>query len=583
MLLSGDPQADGFALAVLVCEALAAERTRRGRALAVVGTAALLAALLGAVQLLPALEVARVGRPDGVPLVEAQHFSFPPLRLIELAWPGAFGAPYSSDWLLHRLYDEGTGLDYEPWSAGVYVGLATPLLVLVALARPHRSRREIALAALLGASLAIAFGAHTPLFAAFFARVPGARQFRYPEKYLFVTTLAACALGPRGLDAVAARPRRALGAGAGALLLLAGAWLMAPQLGGALLDAVGRAGAVTPGRAAATLAACARRAVAVAAALLLPLALAAAGRLSPRGLRAVLAALVVVDLFAASLPLADYVPAELYRETPPPTALMRARAAGPVRLYRPRYADFSVDGAAAAALARGTLRPDCGVEDGIAQLDAYEIFPLPTEQLLWRALAREPLRLLHIMGARFVLTSSSLFAPRPGLSLVRAWPELQLTLGEVAQPAPRVYLARDARVADDAGTAALLAGADFVPGASAVLAAGPDAAAARASGSCTLVEDDIERLRLSCTSDAPSYAVVGDAFFPGWRATVDGRAAPLLRANLAMRAVPVAAGMHTVELRYQPAHFRVGAVLSALALALCALLLWRSKTGWVKK
>jgi hypothetical protein len=577
MVLAGDPQAVGFALALLVCEALAAERVRRGRAFIVVAGGALGALLLAAVQLGPALEVAAVGRPGGVPLVEAQHFSFPPLRLIELVWPGAFGTPYSPDWLLHGLYDEGSGLDYEPWSAGIYVGLATPLFAVAAVARRRRSRRDIALFLLLSGSLLIAFGWHTPLFAVFFNHVPGAHQFRYPEKYLFVTTLAACALAARGIEAAVEQPARALVLGAALVAALVGGWLIAAGPGGRwLVHAVGRAGAITPAVAGATLTARARLAVAVATAMLLPLGLAARGRLAPRGLRAALTAIVVIDLVAASTPLVDYVPADLYRETPPPLALARARGAlGLLRLYRPRYADYSVAGADAAAILRGTLRPDCGVEAGVAQLDAYENFPLPTEQLLWRALAQQPLRLLEILGARIVLTGTSLWRPQPGLELVRAWPELHLVLAEVTHPAPRVYLARDTRAADDATAAALLAAADFVPGASAVIAADGDVPATRADGRCSLVEDRPERLVLDCTSDAPSYAIVGDAFFPGWRATVDGRPAPIHRANLALRAVPVAAGRHSITLTYHPAHLVSGAVVSALAcLTLLALFGW---------
>jgi hypothetical protein len=567
MLLAGDPQAAFFAIALLLCEALTAERARL-RAVGIVVAGAIAALAVAAVQLGPALEVAAIGRPGGVPLTEAQHFSFPPLRLLELGWPGAFGVPYSREWLVHGLYDEGSGLDYEPWSAGVYVGLATPLLALAAIVSRQRSRRDIALVLIMIASLLISFGWHTPIFAAFFNHVPGARQFRYPEKYLFLTTLAACALAARGLDVVAAAPRRAFAVAAFALALLVVAWLGAAGAGGRwLVQAVGRSGEVTAERAGATLSARALVAVAIALLMSAPIALAATGRLSLRGLRASLAALVLVDLFAAGLPLTDYVPATLYRETPPPIALMRERGAtGLLRLYRPRYADYAVAGASAAALLRGTLRPDCGVEDGVVQLDAYENFPLPTEQLLWRALAGHPLRLVEVLGAHAILTSTSLWRAQPGLELMRGWPELGLVLAAVTRPSPRVYLAHDARAVDDASAATLLASDGFVPGASAVIAAGPDAVDTHASGSCTLVEDHIEALHLSCVSDAPSYAVLADAWFPGWRATVDGKPAPVLRANLAMRAVPIAAGTHTVALTYHPAHLHSGAIVSLAAI-----------------
>ena len=218
MVLGGDPQAAWFAGVLLAAQSLAtggdtrgrARRRLVGRALVVVAGGALLAGLLAAAQLWPALEVARVGRAGGVPLDEAWHWSFPPVRLIELVWPSAFGPYYAERWPIHALYDEGTGVAYEPWSAGIYVGLATPLLALAALARRRPRAADVALGATALVLLLVAFGRHAPLFALFHRFVPGVRQFRYPEKFLLPVTLCAAALAARGLDLAVARPKRAL-------------------------------------------------------------------------------------------------------------------------------------------------------------------------------------------------------------------------------------------------------------------------------------------------------------------------------------------------------------------------------------
>ena len=190
----------------------------------------------------------------------------------------------------------------------------------------------------------------------------------------------------------------------------------------------------------------------------------------------------------------------------------------------------------------------------------------------------QPLRLLAVAATRFSLLPPSLFAPRPGLVERARWPALGAVLAEATAPAPRVYLATAARVADDDTAAHLLGAPDFTPGRSLVLAPAAAAHAARADGDCALAPrgDRIERLTLRCRASAASYAVIADAFFPGWYATVDGAPAPILRANLAMRAVPVPAGEHTVELAYRPAHLVAGAVVSLLALALALALTIRA-------
>ena len=567
MVLGGDPQAAWFAGALVLVEA--ATHPERKRALVAAAGGLAFAAALAAVQLGPALEVARVGRPGGVPLDDAQHFSFPPLRLVELFWPGAFGPRYGADWLVHPLYDEGTGAAYQPFAAGIYVGLATPLLALAALVRRRDAtrRRDLALAAVAALALVVAFGRHTPIFAAWLHLAPGARLFRYPEKYLLVTTLCGCALAAHGLGRLAAQPRRALVAGAVVVALLAAAWAWAAAAAGPFFAArLGRLEHGTTAELGAVVAASARHAVLLALATLVPLVFAARGRLAPRATSLALAALVVADLFAQSAALTDWVPSSLYRETPPPVAAARTLAGpGLVRIYRPQYLAFDTSLPPPAA-ARATLRPNCGVDDGIATLDAYDNFELPHEIALWHALRDEPVRLVAVTATRFSLLPPSLFAPHPDFVARARWPALGAVLAEATATSPRVYLATSARVADDDRAARLLSASDFVPGASVVLA--PDAAAhdARADGQCTLADDHVERLTLRCHASAPSYAVVADAFFPGWSATVDGAPAPILRANLAMRAVPLAAGDHTVALRYRPAHLVAGAVVSLLAL-----------------
>jgi hypothetical protein len=48
------------------------------------------------------------------------------------------------------------------------------------------------------------------------------------------------------------------------------------------------------------------------------------------------------------------------------------------------------------------------------------------------------------------------------------------------------------------------------------------------------------------------WLVLNDPYQPWWRAEIDGRAAPLLRANGIVRAVPVPAGRHRVRFVFRP-------------------------------
>jgi Bacterial membrane protein YfhO len=71
---------------------------------------------------------------------------------------------------------------------------------------------------------------------------------------------------------------------------------------------------------------------------------------------------------------------------------------------------------------------------------------------------------------------------------------------------------------------------------------------------------------------APALLVLADAFYPGWQVTVDGVRRPLLRANYLFRGVGVDAGEHEVRFRYRPWSFIGGAIVTAGAIFLLAVM-----------
>jgi hypothetical protein len=83
-----------------------------------------------------------------------------------------------------------------------------------------------------------------------------------------------------------------------------------------------------------------------------------------------------------------------------------------------------------------------------------------------------------------------------------------------------------------------------------------------ARGTATFVRDDPEHLIIDVDAPARGFLVVADQYFPGWRATVNGDAAPIVRANFAFRLVEVPSGRSRVELRYRPASVYIGAAIS---------------------
>jgi hypothetical protein len=69
-------------------------------------------------------------------------------------------------------------------------------------------------------------------------------------------------------------------------------------------------------------------------------------------------------------------------------------------------------------------------------------------------------------------------------------------------------------------------------------------------------EADAMRLRVTAGSDG--LLVLGETCADGWNAYVDGEKTRIYRTNHALRGIPISAGEHTVELRYEPISETIG-------------------------
>jgi hypothetical protein len=158
----------------------------------------------------------------------------------------------------------------------------------------------------------------------------------------------------------------------------------------------------------------------------------------------------------------------------------------------------------------------------------------------------------------------------------------------VEEPLPRSYLAEGIRIVPDRHALAALMDPGFDFRREILLAEGLPSRGVSADlvGESRIVSYRPDRVEMRVSATRPAVVVLLDAFDPGWRAWVDGAPAPVLRANLAFRAVPVSAGEHLVEMRYRPRAVSLGIALSAAtALVVAAWLFWmrrrsaRAETG----
>jgi hypothetical protein len=165
--------------------------------------------------------------------------------------------------------------------------------------------------------------------------------------------------------------------------------------------------------------------------------------------------------------------------------------------------------------------------------------------------------------------------PVPGLvrlaSIRYAWQRDQARgarIVAVARGLPRAYVAPRAQAcAGEQALRELVRGPDP---AEVTLIEDPSANAPGTGGRIApaeLLSYSPHRVRLRATSARPAWLVLTDTYYPGWRATVNRRPAPVLIANYAFRAVRIPGGESMVTLTYEPASYRIGLFVGLLAAA----------------
>jgi hypothetical protein len=604
-VLAGSPDVSLYTgLAVGAFVLLHEGRAPRLRRLAATAIALVFALGLSAGQWLPSLEVARRSARWDVEADTRTVGSLDPAGAVAKALSPAilWELPFAPT-IDVRLTDSGL-----PFLRSLYLGLPALALVVASLVAP-RSRTRSFLLGLGAAAFLFSMGPHTPFYGALVAVVPPLRSLRYPSKAMILVAFAWALLAGLGFDAwrtASPRARRALAGLLGALALAeasaAAIAAGAPRWLAPLLVPEEQVG-VTWRQA---LAAPSAR-LAVGALLTAGAAVAAAWGARRGPLRTwvapAVAVLAVADLWSANHVVNRTVPREFYRFRPPlvdavergPDARvlvytypierrLPVRNAYEISRYPPRL-DFE------AGLALGSrlyLLPPLGGAwelSGSYDPDLLGLYPRPLAELVRAARAAEGTpaypRLLQLGAVRYVaaLHEDGL----EGLAFERVLPSLltlPLRLFRVPDPLPRTYVVGGARAVPDEAAVGILEDPAFDPRREVVLPDESSPSPPGFQGRSRIVEFRADRVRVAAELNARGYVVLVDAHDPGWRATVDGRPAPVLRANLAFRAVRVEAGSHEIVLEYRPWTAVLGAGLSAsTAVTALALLLGRRASG----
>jgi hypothetical protein len=190
--------------------------------------------------------------------------------------------------------------------------------------------------------------------------------------------------------------------------------------------------------------------------------------------------------------------------------------------------------------------------------------------------------LLPLLNAKYVVLPADpgpQFQAPPNLGK-EVFRDDQVRVVEFPNAFPRAWIVHDARqLATDAILPALASGS-VDPHSTVLLEQRPPALqqpAAATNEQISILNYDSDRIRIEATAHAAGMVVLSEMYDPNWQAFIDGKRVPIYQADYILRAVPIDAGTHTIELRYAPSSLTTGTAITIttlVALVTAIAILW---------
>lgn len=508
--------------------------------------------ILGAALVVPAAELTHVASREAGDLEFANTFALPPAQYLSLALPGLFGRPGQEPY-------HYWGADfYEEHNA--YAGLL-PLLAIPLMFRWMR-REAWTFYGLIAFGLVLAIGVEGTLLPLLVRWVPGLGMFRVPARALLFVML-----GMAGLTA-----------------------LLITALQGASLDE--RRSALRPAL---------RRWIPAAAATAFGLAVvfagwyASASHVEPMPLRAFI---VAGTLATAGVILSGiWVVLWLWTRPDPAAPKWALGLAALLIVLDAWHVGLPVIGVSQVvepgmwAGARGNIPTGADARvlqvvppggpvnlasvTGHLHVIGYDPLPLATfETLHETGDPNDPLsRANRLLGVRYLLSSEPF--EHPDYELIGI--AYDTFYYERVDPFPRAWVASEIVVEPDDGAAARRLMDEATDLRATAVVDRAITCPAGEDGSAAITAYEANEVIVE-TSGGGGLLVLSDQYYPGWRATVDGEAAEVVRADVALRGVCVPAGEHTVRFVYRPLSLYAGVAISAagwVAWLAAVVIAWR--------
>ncbi len=533
------------------------------------------------VQVLPTAELfLESRRQQPIPPQEAFHWSLNPAGLLNL---------FFLDREIDLTNAKGLRLFFRreaPFFVSYYLGVISAFGISLWLYFSSL-REKITLLSLVAASLIFALGSHTPIYPFLFRHLPLLGAFRFPEKLFFLTYILLLYIALKGLSGLLLNEERNVRGPFIILSVVCIVWLGLYIFSRSHVDYLTRFIAEQSGipvlssdHAKMVAAAILNldRQVVLSLGFLLLIVMAKTKAIRPPLFGLLIVSAVFVDLaWAHRAFLFPLHPGFVFESR----RVLQMRENNLNRFfYFPSGRDLHPSSVTvrgkprleeSVALSFKNLLPNAGLFYGVdylQEIDAlgrqpYTDFLFFANRLDFSA----QVKLLRTFNVKYLVAFQSL--PEKGVRLAGRFPDSFSWLYEIDGTIPRAYIVNKSAVERSSKQVLqLLSSVGFDPAREVVLDREiPVPQARQLKGTAKIVRYDNGYVTIATSTDNEGILILADSYYPGWKAFVDGREEGIRRANLFFRAVPLPAGKHTVEFRYEPKSFTVGLAISVITFA----------------
>ncbi len=191
--------------------------------------------------------------------------------------------------------------------------------------------------------------------------------------------------------------------------------------------------------------------------------------------------------------------------------------------------------------------------------------PLDTPNIVMEV--RQISKLTNLLNLKYILLPANVMIEHPAIK--RVFNNSKYALFDNTQAIPRTFIVHEAKTLHGRDTTFKeLASSEFNPLKCVILEEPSKLTRSISSENYqqepnpTIVEYSPNRVTIKATLFEDGYLVLGDTFYPGWNAYVDGKKSKILKTDYVMRSVFLEKGEHVVKFVYEPKSFTIGMVIS---------------------